>query len=300
MSARTMLRCRRIVLAVGSVVLLLVGGCAPVPIDSPPIPSPTAASSMANPSTAPSETSPPKATGAVSSPCGQAVNVSEPHGTSPSSRAAFNSPPGIAIYDAASDTTQLFGDGSPPYWALPRFRTPMLVSFVRSRAPADDDHVGGRDAVYEVDLSDGGVVEVLRLEDSDQQLAWSPAGTSLAYLLRVDTASAIGPRRLCLYDSRRGTTALLHSIENPFGTGAGQLDETRVSWSRQGKYIATVETAATPSLFVVDAAGDEAIDPIRATFARWLSGSRLLFRQESDDNPDSSWFTVELDSGRTQ
>jgi hypothetical protein len=87
-------------------------------------------------------------------------------------------------------------------------------------------------------------------------------------------------------------------IENPFGTGAGHREETAVRWSPSGRFVAAVETAAEPSLFVVDVEGRDLVEPRSGTFARWLSGEVLLYQKNPQDATKPwMWATVNVGTG---
>lgn len=112
---------------------------------------------------------------------------------------------------------------------------------------------------------------------------WNDDGTVLAYLLRTQTPTLVGPHLLCAFDSRTGKTSVLRRIENPFGTSVGQREETAVSWSPGAEAVLVTDTAARPSLFIVTIDGRDTVEPRTGTFGRWLSDNRVLFQEDPQD-----------------
>jgi hypothetical protein len=216
------------------------------------------------------------------------------------SLAVLSSQQGLSLYDIAADTTDLLDPDPSVTSQAPRFRAPGLVSYARVRELPDDGHTFGQDSLYEFDIDLGQRSEFLRLPNQLTGLDWSPDGTMLAYLLRVETPTRVLPSALCLFDSRTGETSLLREIERPFGTGTGQREETLVSWAPDGRRIIAIETAAQPSLFVVDLEGRDAIEPLDGTFARWLSDDTVLFQEDPGVADASwSWFSATVSTGRS-
>jgi hypothetical protein len=212
--------------------------------------------------------------------------------------AVLSSQQGLSLYDIAADTTDLLDPDPSVTSQAPRFRAQGLVSYARVREPPDEGHTFGQDSLYESDIELGQSSEFLRLPNQLTGSDWSPDGTMLAYLLRVETPTRIQPSSLCLFDSRSGKTSLLREIERPFGTGTGQREETLVSWAPDGRRIIVVETAAEPSVFVVDLEGHDVIEPRDGTFARWLSEDTVLY-QEDPGGSDASgrWFAATVTTG---
>jgi hypothetical protein len=208
---------------------------------------------------------------------------------------------GLFIYDiAANISRQLVSErsatGSPP-----RFRTSAQITFVRLREARDEAHTFGQDSLYEYDAATDRSTEILRLPDSVLAHDWNPAGTVLAYLLRSQTPTLVGPRLLCAFDTGTGKTSLIRHIENPFGTGVGQREETAVTWSPDGGAILVTDTAAQPSLFLVTLAGQDVVPPRLATFGRWDAEDRLIFQQDPQDiAADWEWLLLKTQTGATR
>jgi len=223
-------------------------------------------------------------------------------GSSDRSLGIVSTSQGLSLYDIDADSIEAVGEPGSTEGLRPAFRTPGLVSFVRQREPSDDGHTFGQDSLYELDLETGQTTELLRLPNTILGLDWSPDGSLLAYQLRTETPSRIGPRLLCLFDSGSGEASLLRSIPRPFGTSTGQREETAVTWSADGRFILAVETAAEPSLFVVDLDGRDVVTPRDGTFGRWLTGGRILFQEDNPRNNEDpgDWFVLSTTNGQTR
>jgi hypothetical protein len=196
----------------------------------------------------------------------------------------FSTANGVGVYSTSNNTiAPVDADGS-----RPRFRTPGVVSFVRLREAPDDEHTFGQDSLVEVDLGTKQATELLQFSDAILAHDWNADGTVLAYLLRTQTPTLVGPHLLCSFDSQTGKTSLLRRIENPFGTSVGQHEETAVFWSPTDEYILVTDTAARPSLFVISVDGRDATTPQNGTFGRWMSDIQVLF-QEDPQNAAAAW-----------
>lgn len=282
-------------IAFAFLVLILVA-CSPEQSNPPESTTPT------NPPASASTTSPPtvEPREPTDAACGQVIATTDPRGSSATSLAVFSSAQGLSVYNVAADSVELFRETNSPNGHRPGLRTPGLVSFVRQREPSDEGHLFGQDSLYELDLDGGQTTEILRLSNLLTRYDWNQDGTLLAYQLRTETPSRIGPRFLCLFDSRSGETSMLRSIERPFGTGTGQREETAVTWSPTGRFILAVETAAQPSLFVVDVDGRDVVAPRDGTFARWLSDERVVFQEDPHTDRLRPWVSLSTMTGRTR
>lgn len=233
--------------------------------------------------------------------CGMAIDApASPRSLEAGGIAAFHDAKGVSIYDISTDTVQAFEETAALSGSRARLRTREVVSFVHAREPPDEQHIVSQDSLFELDLERRAVTEILRLPAGLQAYDWSPDGTLLAYQLRLDSPTQIVPRLLCLFDARRGTTSQLRSIERPFGTGTGQRESTLVEWSPNGRLILALETTAQPSMFVVDIDGHDVVDPRDGTFARWLSGERVLFQEHPHSDEVAGWATLSTTTGRTR
>lgn len=270
-----------------------IGGCgtdvvSPQPatpdLTSAPTQTPVPGSAMPTVPTSPAATEAPDPTALISADCGQVVTVTKPRAAPRQGLAVFSTADGVAIYGTGNNTiAPLASDGS-----RPRFRTPGVVTFVRLREESDDEHTFGQDSLVEVDLGTKHATDILQFSDSILAYDWNGDGTVLAYLLRTQTPTLVGPHLLCAFDSRTGKTSLLRRIENPFGTGIGQHEETAVSWSLRDEYILVTDTAARPSLFVISLDGRDTTPPQNGTFGRWMSDIQALF-QEDPQNAGAAW-----------
>lgn len=216
-------------------------------------------------------------------------------------RAVYPTEAGLFIYDVAANTSlQIDGESlvtGPP----PQFRTSTLISAVRRREDPDDGHTFGQDSLFEYDAAANRSTEILRLPDGLLAYDWSPDGAVLAYLLRFQTPTLLGPHLLCAFDSRTGTASLVREIENPFGTGVGQREETAVTWSPDGGAILVTDTAGQPSLFVVTLDGRDVVPPRAATFGRWAAADRLILQQAPPDAAaDWEWLYLATQTGATR
>jgi hypothetical protein len=175
------------------------------------------------------------------------------------------------------------------------------VSFVQLRENPDGEHTFGQDSLLELDLGADSTTEILRFTNSLLAYDWNADGTVLAYLLRTQTPTLVGPHLLCSFDSRTGTTSLLRRIEHPFGTSVGQREETAVSWSPGDDAVLVTDTAARPSLFIVTIDGQDAVQPRNGTFGRWLSDIRVLFQQDPQDAAAPwEWLALSSATGATR
>jgi hypothetical protein len=219
----------------------------------------------------------------VAADCGRVISVTEPRISPKQGLAVYSTGKGLAIYNIATDAIASLDSSSSPEGLRPRFRTPGLVSFVRLREEPDAEHTFGQDSLFEFDLAQKDATEILRFPNSILAYDWNADGTILAYLLRTQTPTLVGPHLLCSFDSRTGEAALLRRIDNPFGTGAGQHEETAVSWAPSRDVVLVTDTAARPSLFVVTIDGHDAVPPQNGTFGRWLSDDQLMFQEDPND-----------------
>lgn len=236
----------------------------------------------------------------VTAPCGQVLLASQPRTVAATAAAVFASAEGLALYDVAANSTVPLDALVSTNGPVPRFRSSAIVSFDSLREPAVEGQTVGQDSLYEFDLESGRASETLRLPNSVLGFDWSPDGMLLAYLLRSDTPSRIGPRELCLFDARRSETSLLKRIERPFGTGTGQREETAITWAPNGRQVLAVETSAQPSLFVIDLEGRDVVSPRDGTFARWLTDDRILYQDDPHSDRPGGWFSLSTTTGRAR
>lgn len=285
----------------GAIVMAL-SSCTPTvsapPATATPPASPPSASVPAQPTSVPTTGPSFAQTDVPTGPCGDAIAAPASTGGAAKAQAVFTDGGTVAVYDIAADAVASIGEAAISSGRGPMFRAPGLLAFARGRLSPDDGRPLGQDSIFELDLGTGAEIEVLRLPSSVLGYDWSPDGTLLAYQLRSDTATEIGPRLLCLLDSVGGRTSLLRSIERPFGTGTGQREETAVTWSPSGRFILAVETAAQPSLFVVDTAGRDVVAPRDGTFGRWLADDRLIFQKDPHTDRVQPWVSLSTSTDR--
>lgn len=289
-------------------VMITVAACNPVVSPGPQSASPTSAAPTGGPSAL--RTSPPpdgvaseepEPTAPASTDCGQVMAATAPQGGQPSrARALYQTEAGLFIYDVAANSSRQIDDESSPTGPPAQFRTSTLISVVRHREGPDDAHTFGQDSLFEYDAAAKRSTEILRLPDSLLAHDWSPDGAVLAYLLRFQTPTLLGSHLLCAFDSRTGTASLVRHIENPFGTGVGQREETAVTWSPDGGAILVTDTAAQPSLFVVTLDGRDIVGPRAATFGRWAAADRLILQETPQDgSADWEWLYLATQTGTT-
>lgn len=161
--------------------------------------------------------------------------------------------------------------------ASPRFTAPNRVAFV-----AD----GG--AIVELDLDRGTPHEVLRA--GVYAFDFSPDRSALAYYDIREGDSAV----VNVFSISRGTTRQLRIFMHPGGRGAfPESDETRVSWSPDGKKLLVQDTSLTSpiqdtvlntsegnTLFVLGLDGRDIVPPRPGTWARWGLDSRTIYYRE--------------------
>jgi Tol biopolymer transport system component len=154
--------------------------------------------------------------------------------------------------------------------------------------------------LYEFDLAGTQATEIIRLPNLLMGYDWSPDGALLAYQLRSDTSTEIGPAHLCLFDSRDGSAAMVRLLSPPFGTGTGQREETLIRWSSNGDSILLVDTAEEPTIRVVDPQGTDRVEPQSGTFARWLSDDEILYQTVPHTDLVAGWVSLQLSATSTE
>jgi hypothetical protein len=176
----------------------------------------------------------------------------------------------------------------------PRFRTQGLVTFAQLREPSDDAHLFGQDSIRELDLATGNVTELLRLPEAVLGFDWSPDGTMLAYHVHSSTGLAA----LCLFDTRTRRDAAPSPARRVGRQGwkpARRVSDCLVAGRNgapRGRYV------GFPSVFVVDLEGHRHQAARIGTFARWLSGERLIWQEDPrDSSKDWGWRSVSIASG---
>jgi hypothetical protein len=206
---------------------------------------------------------------------------------------------GLFRHDVVADSIDQLGEFTGA--SRPAFRSPALISFVLQREAGDEAHTFGQDSLHEMNLETGLAVELLRLPNQLTAFDWSPDGTLLAYQLRTESPSRVGPRLVCLFDSGSGRISLLNSIPRPYGTGTGQREETSVAWSSDGRLILVVETAAEAGMFVIDVDGRDVMTPRDGTFSRWLTEETILFQRDHPRNNEDpgEWRVLSISNGET-
>lgn len=285
---------------------LVFGACSPVISPQPGTMSPPQSPAPASPASAtpPSsteQTEAPDPTAQIAADCGQVITATAPQSSPKRALAAYSTTKGLFVYNVTNNATAHLDSSTSPDGLRPRFRAPSLVSFARLRVTPDDEHTFGQDLLVEFDIGAETAIEILRFPNSILAYDWNADGTVLAYLLRTQTPTLIGPHLLCSFDSRTGETSLLRLIERPFGTSVGQREETAVSWAPNGLLILVTDTAARPSVFVVTADGHDATPPRNGTFGRWLSDDQLMFQEDSQDaTVPWEWLLMSSATGATR
>lgn len=267
---------------------LVFSACDPVVTPQPATTLPTlsfppTSGAPASPATTTPRTQAPDPTAAVVADCGRVIAATGARVAPKQGLAVYSTPDGLSIYRIADNRNAVLDPSVAPAGLRPQFRTPRLVSFVQLRKGPDDQHTFGQDSLVELDLQADRTTELLRFTDGLLAFDWNDEGTIVAYLLRTQTPTLVGPHLLCSFDTRTGETTLLRSIENPFGTGTGQREETAVSWSPGSAAVLVTDTAARPSLFIVTNDGRDTVEPRNGTFGRWLSDNRVLFQEDPQD-----------------
>jgi hypothetical protein len=119
----------------------------------------------------------------------------------------------------------------------------------------------------------------------------------LAYQVHASTGLAA----LCLFDTRSGVTRRLRPLGEWAGRDGNPHDEVSIAWSPAGTALLVVDTVGFPSVFVVDLEGIDLKPPRNGTFARWLSGDRLIWQEDPRDSAkDWGWRSVSIASGNLE
>jgi dipeptidyl aminopeptidase/acylaminoacyl peptidase len=241
----------------------------------------------------------PEPTVVATSECGEVINTTEPSGQAAETLAVVSSAAGMSLYRAPQDELAVLDEATSPFGLLPRFRTPRQVSFVRQREPSDEGHLWGQDSLYEFDIESGEAIELVRLPNHVMGYDWSPDGTRLAFQLRAEEGPETLIVHLCVFDSRTGATSLVQVLEPPDGTGTGQREETMTTWSPNGAWILTIDTAEEPTMAIVDADGYEKVEARSGTFGRWLADDEIFYQERPHTDRVADWTRLSLETGRT-
>ena len=271
---------------------------APPPTATVPGTQPTAVVSSATPppSTSPSAV----ASNPTTTDCGTVIASTNVSRHVRGASAVVSGTAGLSSYDVGDDSLTVLDKATSRYGLTPRFRSSGQVSYVRLREPPDGTHLWGQDSLYEFDLQTGMSTEVIRLPNHVLGYAWNSDGTILAYQLRVEQESEVGPVHLCTFDSRTGTLELLRALQPPIGTGTGQREEAAVAWSPDDRSILVTDTAEEPSLAIVDGQGRDVVQPRDGTFARWLSHDAAFYQENPHTDSVSRWLLLTTASDKTQ
>ncbi len=285
---------------------LVFGACSPIVSPQPATPSPAQSlmpesTTRSVPPTSAPETEFPDPSAVVVADCGRVIAATEPRPAPKQGLAVYSTPNGLSLYSISSNSSAHLDASNSPSGLRPRFRTPRLVSFVHLRENPDGAHTFGQDSLVEFDLQADSATELLRFPNSLLAFDWNDDGTVLAYLLRTQTQTLVGPRILCSFDSRTGKTSVLRQIENPFGTSVGQREETAVAWSPGSEAVLVTDTAARPSLFIVTIDGRDTVEPRNGSFGRWLSDNRVLFQEDPQEAAAPwEWLALSAATGATR
>jgi Tol biopolymer transport system component len=204
----------------------------------------------------------------------------------------FASADGLYVYDVDSDVVTALERTTSGVISMPRFRGPSVVSFVRQRQPADDQHVFGQDSIYEFDIARKRAQESIRVPGRVVALDWHPDATQLAYLVELGDQSE---NLLCTFDGRTGATRLIRSFSYTVGRGVNQWDEVSVAWAPNGTAMLVVHTTTEePSIHLVDIDGADLAPPQTGTFARWVDTRTVVFLQADRQATLRPWHWMSL------
>jgi hypothetical protein len=190
----------------------------------------------------------------------------------------------LSMYVPSTDENRDLVSTSETCWITrPSFRDPGYVTFESG------------DAIYGLDISSGAVRKLV--EGNVLTSAWSPDGKVLAYLT-YDWDERTGPQ-LALYDRSDGSTEVVRTFEAMSGGRCGgEDDETTIAWAPDGHAMTVVMTFmdfTERTMYVVDRAGRDLVDPRFGTHAAWGPNSiRIYYR---DFGGDRNWYALNSETG---
>jgi hypothetical protein len=176
-------------------------------------------------------------------------------------------------------------EGGPNCWARsPVFRSDRYVSFSMN------------EGYYGLDLKTGSL-EKLPLTNGwwIQAADWSPEGDALAYLTGNYEDAGI---ELALFRPEDGTKKILRTFVSGPGSCGSADGEVSVSWAPDGHALIVVITHLEnqdETMFVLDPAGKDIIEPRSGTNARWAPNSKRIYYREMGG--DQKWFALNSETG---
>jgi hypothetical protein len=127
-----------------------------------------------------------------------------------------------------------------------KFISATEIGYTTNSSPQSP--INGVTTIWRMSLIDMKPVSVAKVQGGMQDVAWSPDGSNLAYL--VDTAFPSEAGRLWLKVGAAAPRALTPLIPVDGREGIG-TDETLVSFSHDGRYLLMVDTVVSPQYFQV-------------------------------------------------
>jgi hypothetical protein len=132
-----------------------------------------------------------------------------------------------------------------------KFISATEIGYTTNSSPQSP--INGVTTMWRMSLKDTKPVSVAKVQGGTQDVAWSPDGSNLAYL--VQTAFPSEANRLWLKVGAAAPRALTPLIPIYGREGIG-TDEILVRFSQDGKYLVTVDTVTTPQYFQVRSVPD--------------------------------------------
>ncbi|MEX2557171.1 MAG: hypothetical protein WEB06_16270 [Actinomycetota bacterium] len=210
-------------------------------------------------------------------------------GTAPPGEAraiAYSHEANIWMLDPSDEEVTRLTDngGGPSCWARsPVFRSDRYVSFSMN------------EGYYGLDLKTGALEELPLTNGWIQAAAWSPDGDALAYLTGNYEDAGI---QLALFRPEDGTKKILRTFVPGPGSCGSADGEVSVSWAPDGHALIVVITHLEnqdETMFVLDPAGKDMIEPRSGTNARWAPNSKRIYYREMGG--DQKWFALNSETG---
>ncbi|MGH2784988.1 MAG: hypothetical protein ACRDJ1_06985 [Actinomycetota bacterium] len=189
--------------------------------------------------------------------------------------------PQLWMYIPSTNENRKLLTGADTCWTNhPSFRNPGYVSF----------HTD--DALYGLDLSTGTVKMLVKADVIAS--AWSPDGKTLAYLAYGSGSD----EQLVMFDPSDGSKEVVRTFASGGGRCGSEDDETTISWAPDGHALIVVITHLADmdeTMFVVDASGEDLVEPRPGTHAAWAPDSRRIYYREFSG--DRKWFALNSETG---
>jgi dipeptidyl aminopeptidase/acylaminoacyl peptidase len=148
---------------------------------------------------------------------------------------------------------------------------------------------------FGLDLKTGSLEELPLTKGWIQAADWSPDGDALAYLTGGYEDEGT---QLAVFRPEDGTKKVLRTFVPGPGSCGSADGEVSVSWAPDGHALIVVITHLEnqdETMFVLDPAGKDIIEPRSGTNARWAPNSKRIYYREMGG--DRKWFALNSETG---